>query len=100
MTKRITKTTLKHWAELQELADARNCVKCEDWTSGTNGYTTNRALPTFVYRIERQVSTDAPDRCKKSAEAFFEQYPRRKKVIVIDRDSIEEWLSANGQEAG
>ena len=97
MRKKITKTTQRHWAELLALADGQGCVKAEDWTSGSHAHTSNRAIPPFVNRVDRRTITKAPEKCRKAAQAFFEEYPRRTKVIVVDRDAISKWLVDHGR---
>lgn len=86
-----TVNKLKEFFKLADV-DGGNCVSVSDWTSGNGRYTKARALPCYVYRIERdelndpivkaKVSTIALDECR----AYFKKYPKRKSVLVFDRE--------------
>lgn len=77
-----------------------NCVAVSDWVSGKGRYTKLRALPCYVYRIERielndpivkaKVSSKALDECRN----YFSKYPLRKGVLVFDREMmLEDYLA-------
>lgn len=98
----LNKGTVNKLKEFFDRADeiGGNCVSVSDWVSGKGRYTKLRALPCYVYRIERdelndpivkaKVSTVALDECRN----YFSKYPLRKAVLVFDREMmLEDYLA-------
>lgn len=90
-----TVSKLKEFFKLAD-TDGGNCVSVSDWVSGNGRYTRARALPSYVYRIERDELNDPIVKAKVSAIAldecrgYFNKYPKRKAVLVFDRELMME----------
>lgn len=88
---KFTKTNEKQMREFMGLMDAKGCVPVSEWTSGKGKFTTSRALPPFVKRLDRveYKPCERPKRgtVERAAMEFFEANPRRRAVLVMDIDA-------------
>lgn len=84
-----------------EKMDARGCVTVDQWTSGSGRYTSNRTLPPFVYRFERQeyprTALPRHGTCERTAYEFFRrpENARRRAVLVLDIEDMRRFLYGN-----
>lgn len=96
------KFTKTHEQTLREFMDKAeyDCVATTDWTSGSGRYTSPRALPPFVNRIEKGQYKNTPRSVNDKAMRYFRVYPRRRVVLVLDREAMMDFLfsSANCKE--
>lgn len=101
---KFTKTHEKQIREFIEKMDARGCVPVTEWVSGSGRFTKPKALPPFVERFEREeyAKTVLPkhDTPERTAYEFFRANPRRKAVLVMDREAAMRFLfdAAHGNE--
>lgn len=101
---KFTKTHEKNIREYMSKMDANGCLPVTEWTSGTGRYTSNRVLPPFVQRFERKsyAVTQLPSHGtpERTAYEYLADNPRRKAVLVLDREAMLDFLfsNANGKE--
>ena len=101
---KFTKSHEKALREYMSKMDRDGCLPVTEWTSGSGRYTTPRALPPFVKRIERQdyQRTNLPKHgtVERTAYRFFNENKRRRAVLVLDIESLFAFLfdSANCKE--
>lgn len=101
---RFTKTHERQLREFMTIMDGGGCVPVTEWTTGKGRYTSRRALPPFVRRFARveypetaRPSHGTPERF---AYGFFLKNPRKKAVLVLDREALAAFLfdNAHGNE--
>lgn len=101
---KFTKTHEKQMREFFGKMDAMGCVPVTEWVSGSGRFTKPKALPPFVERFEREeyAKTALPkhDTPERTAYEFFRANPRRKAVLVMDREAAMRFLfdAAHGNE--
>lgn len=101
---KFTKTHEKQMREFFGKMDAKGCVPVTEWVSGSGRFTKPKALPPFVERFECEeyAETALPkhDTPERTAYEFFRANPRRKAVLVMDREAAMAFLfdSAHGNE--
>ena len=88
---KFTKTHEKSLREFMDKMDADGCLVCDEWVSGKGRFTTPRALPPFVSKEENGKTDNG------AAVKFFNSNPRRKYVLVIDREAMFKFLFDNAR---
>lgn len=84
--------------------DRSGCVPVTEWVSGKGRYTRAKAFPPFVERFERkeypQTARPHNGTLERTAFEFFCANPRRRAVLVMDKDAAFRFLfdSAHGRE--
>lgn len=101
---KFTKTHEKQMREFFGKMDAKGCVPVTEWVSGSGRFTKPKTLPPFVERFERKeyAKTALPqhDTPERTAYEFFRANPRRKAVLVMDKEAAMRFLfdAAHGNE--
>lgn len=96
------KFTKRHENQIREfmaLADEYGRLSTSEWTSGSGRNTKPKALPPFVKRFDRDwietLKRDAWPRRgtpERAALYYFDVYPRRKAVLVMDKAALADFL--------
>lgn len=90
---KFTRASIHKLKEFFELSE-NNCVSVSEWVSGNGRYTKKRALPPFVYQIGKDelesdiVKAKLSDSALSDCEGYFNRYPKRKAVLVFDRELV------------
>lgn len=100
---KFTKTHEKQMREYMAVMDPKGRVPVTEWVSGKGRHTKPKTLPPFVERFERKEyegnlpKHGTPER---TAYEFFRANPRRKAVLVMDKEAAMAFLfdSARGNE--
>lgn len=95
---KFTKTNERQIREFVSMSE-NDCVSVSEWVSGTGRFSSPKAIPPFVKRYNKGDVTDSKS-INKKIKRYFSEHPRRKSVLVIDRESLADFLfaSANGKE--
>lgn len=69
--------------------DAKGCVPVTEWVSGSGRFTKPKALPVERFEREEYAETAPPkhDTPERTAYEFFRANPRRKAVLVMDKEA-------------
>lgn len=89
---KFTKVSKRQIKEFSEMMDSSGCVSVSEWVSGSGRFASPKALPPFVTRIERGKLTDKKH-LNYAIKSYFEKYPRRKAVLVLDKIELGEFLT-------
>lgn len=96
------KFTKAHENSLRDFMDMMEdgCVSISDWKSGYGKNSRPRALPPFVRRVEKGQYQNTPKRVNYLAKWYFRIYPKRRIVLVLDREAMMGFLfeSSRGKE--
>ena len=90
---KFTRASIHKLQDFFELSE-NNCVSVSEWVSGNGRYTKKRALPPFVYQIGKEelesdiVKTKLSDSALSDCRGYFKRYPKRKAVLVFDRELV------------
>lgn len=80
--------------EFRELIDCNGCVSVSEWVSGSGRFSSKKALPPFVDRIEKEgidgIALKEMNDVQKKATVYFIEHPKRKAVLVMDVAKVEE----------
>lgn len=85
--------------EYMDKMDSNGCLPVSEWTSGNFSRITNRALPPFVHRIERNACSLSSQHgtIERTAYNWFckPSNSRRRAVLVLNRDALWAFLTIN-----
>ena len=87
----INRRQVKQLVEYMELMDDQGCVSVSEWVSGKGRFSSPKALPPFVTRFERGDRQEG--KLAQAAQDYFERYPRRKAVLVLDKAQTDDALT-------
>lgn len=94
--RKFTRREEKQLREFMEKMDKYGVLAVDEWTSGSGRFTSSRALPPFVERFERKKYPphDLPKHgtTERTAYRFFEDNPRRKCCLVLDKAAMYDFL--------
>lgn len=95
------KFTKRHESQLRDYiakADKNGCLPVDEWTTGSGRYSRARMLPPFVARFDRKeypaCSRPQMGTSERAAYNYFIANPRRKCVLVLNKDALFDFLFA------